>query len=125
MSDSLKNEMIDYQRDIFHLMGLDKDQQNFKTCFPTNIDETKVAITQGAHSILKNFQAQRVFEIGDHACVDLKETVFIHDGHGDDLNVGNEGHTGKRNDKGLNGTQATTDLIEDVKTAMEDAKVEE
>ena len=125
MSDSQKEELIDYQRNLFHLLGLDKQQHNSKTRFPTNLNESKEAITKGANSILKNFPSQRVFEIGDHACVDLKETVLLHAGHGADLNFGIDGRTGKKNSEGLNGTQAMTDLIEDVRSAMKDAKVEE
>ena len=96
MSDSQKEELIDYQRNVFHLLGLDKQQHNSKTRFPTNLDETKEAITKGANSILKNFPSQRVFEIGDHACVDLKETVLLHAGHGAHLNFGIDGRTGEK-----------------------------
>ena len=126
MSDLAKEELIDYQRNVFHLLGLDKQHQNLKTRFPPNVfDETKEAITKGAHSILKNFPSQRVFETGDRACVNLKEIVLLHAGHGADFNLGIEGHTWERNNEGLNGTQAMTDFIEDVRMAIKNAKVEE
>ena len=96
MSDSAKEELIDNQRDEFHLLVPDKQQHNLKTRSSTSIDESKEAITKGAYSILKNFPSQRVFEIGDHACVDLKETVLLHAGHGADLNFGIDGRTGEK-----------------------------
>ena len=58
------------------------------TCIPDNMEELKGSITTGANSILKNFPSPRVFEIGSHACVELKESILLLLGHGGEPNFG-------------------------------------
>ena len=68
----------------------------------------------GAHSIMKNFPVQRVFNIRNHACVSLLETILLVAGHGAEFNFAYNARTGSRNYDGLNGTEAVTDLTSDV-----------
>ena len=73
--------------------------------------------------MLKNFPAQRVSEVGDHACVDLKETVLLHASHGAKFNFCIDEHTGERSNEGLNDTQAMTALMKNVNTSMKIARL--
>ena len=123
MTESQQEKMVDYQMELFQLLGF-QGSEHVRTRFPTSYNELRSAITKGANSILKNFPVQQVFEIGNHACVSLKETVLLMAGHGADYNFGIDGKTGERNNEGLNGTEAMTDLIEEVRKRMEDSGID-
>ncbi len=82
---------------------------------------------------MKNFPVHEVFEIDNHACVSLIETIRIMAGHGaeycfavDKQNRTQEGSDGtNRNREGLNGTKAMDDLIDGINEAMKEAKENE
>ena len=84
MSDTGKEEMMAYQKELFDLFDLRRHDIDLATRFPTEVCEMKAFITEGTHSILKNFPVQSVFCINDHACVSLEETVRMMLGHGAD-----------------------------------------
>ena len=83
--------------------------------------ELRTRITVGGNSILKNFPSPRVFDIGPHACVGLKEAILLLLGHGGTPNFGKE--NGERNLEGLNGTKAMDDLINKVEKKMKDSGI--
>ena len=49
--------------------------------FPRTGKDARHFFTGGSHSILKNFPLQEVFEVNNHACVRLKETILLAAGH--------------------------------------------
>ena len=49
--------------------------------FPRTGKDARHFFTDGSHSILKNFPVQEVFEVNNHACVRLKETILLAAGH--------------------------------------------
>ncbi len=61
-------------------------------------------ITEGTHSILKNFPAQEFIEIEEHACVLLIETICLMAVHGTEYCFSQDG--GTRNSEGLNDQKA-------------------
>ena len=48
-----------------------------KAKFPRTGKDARCFFTDGSHSILKNFPIQEVFEVNNHACVRLKETILL------------------------------------------------
>ena len=121
----MKEEVIEYQAGLFELFDIGHNDHKVKTRFPTDMQEARGTVLEGMHSILKNFPVQRVFEIGKHACVDLKETVYLMAGHGAKFNFAKNGNNGERNMDGLNGTRAVDDMIEDIEVAMAAANVDQ
>ena len=58
-------------------------EHNVETNFPTDINEVRSTLLDGAHSIMKNFPVPKVFSIdGKHAMVGLEETIQLAAGHG-------------------------------------------
>ena len=78
--------------------------------------ELKVSVTIGAKSILKNFPSPTVFEIGSHACINLKESILLLLSHGGKPKFGKM--DGVRNIEGLDGTKTMDDLIKNVENRM-------
>ena len=89
-----------------------------ETRFSFDINDTRIIMMDGAHSIMKNFPVQQVFNIGDHAFVSLLETILLVAGHGAKFNFAYNTRTQTRNYDGLNGTKAFADLTKDVIKAM-------
>jgi hypothetical protein len=75
-------------------------------------------LTKGAHSIKKNFLVPKVFNLNNHACVGLEETIQIMAGHHGLFGFAWDGRTQKPNRDGLNGTKAVADLVNDIVGAM-------
>ncbi len=134
MSEATREELILYNSDFFDVFEIHKhDTSNVHMSIPTTVADMKALITQGKHSIMKNFPVQEVFEIDNHACVSLIETIRIMAGHGaeycfavDEQNRTREGSDGtNRNREGLNGTKAMDDLIDGINEAMKEAKENE
>jgi hypothetical protein len=95
-----------------------------KARLPRTMNTLTRDFTRGAHSVLKNFVSPRVFELpGGHACVGLKEVFLISAGHGGSHNFARK--NGVRNEEGLNGTQAMSDLLEEVDERMKNAGADE
>ena len=80
--------------------------------------EVQIFMTKGAHSIMKNFPLPKVFNLNNHACVGLEETIQIMAGHHGLFEFAWDGHTQKPNKDGLNGTQAMADLVNDIVDAL-------
>ena len=134
MSEATREELILYNSELFDVFEIRKhDTSNVHMSLPTTVADMKALITQGKHSIMKNFPVQEVFEIDNHACVSLIETIRIMAGHGakfcfavDEQNRTREGSDGtNRNREGLNGTKAMDDLIDGINEAMMEAKENE
>ena len=133
MSGILKIELMAFMKDLFVQLRVHEIHHTSNIHYPTTPREMRNIITEGANSIMKNFPAPRVFEIDEHACVDLKEVILIHAGFGAVFNFGVDRRFGKShssecddirtNTMGLNGTKAMSDLIEDVISAMDRAGV--
>jgi len=123
MTEKMQEKVVLYNRRVFELFRIGELSNNVMTRFPTTISELKTGITKGAHSIMKNFPVQRVFDVGGHACVGLQESFRISAGHGVDHNWAINGSNGETNSEGLNGTKAMSDLIEDIRQSWEDAGV--
>ena len=123
MTESQQEDLVEYQCALRKLWSVADINNNVKTRFPEDMNEVRTALTRGAHSILKNFPAPRVFEICNHACVDLKEALLHLFGHGVWPKWAKE--CGSRNKDELNGTKAMNDLIDEVEKAMEADGVDE
>jgi hypothetical protein len=82
-------------------------------------------IFRGPNSIFKNQPGPKVFGIGEHACVSLKEMVRLSAGFGAKFKFAKNGDTGKRNTHQLNGTRAMDDLFNNIQQRIKDAKIEE
>ena len=79
----------------------------------------------GAHSIMEHFPVQRVFNIRNHACASLLETILLVAGHGAEFNFAYNARTEERNYDGLNGTEAVADLTRDVIKAMKEENLDD
>ena len=80
--------------------------------------DIKRFFTNGVHSIMKNFSVLKVFNINNHACVSLEEMIRIMAGHHGMFGFAWYSQTKEPNQDGLNGTQAMTDLVNDIVNAM-------
>ena len=96
-----------------------------ETCFPSDNNDIRTMMMDGAHSILKNFPVQRVFNIGNHACVSLLETIILVTGHGAEVNFAYNARTEKLNNDGLIGTKAVADLTRDVIKAIKEENLDD
>jgi hypothetical protein len=67
---------------------------------------------------MKNFPVPKVFNLNNHACVGLEETIRIMAGHHGLFGLAWDGCTQKPNNDGLNATQAVADLVNDIVDAM-------
>jgi len=95
-----------------------------KARLPRTMNTLMRDFTRGAHSVLKNFVSPRVFELPcGHAGVSLKEVFLISAGHGAEHNYARK--NGVRNEEGLNGTQAMSDLLEEIDERMKRAGADE
>ena len=96
-----------------------------ETRFPSDINDVRTMMMDGAHSIMKNFPVQQVFNIRNHACVSLLETILLVAGHGAKFNFAYNARTGTRNYDGLNGTEAVEDLMKDVIKATKEENLDD
>ena len=55
------------------------------------MEETHTIVLEGTNSILKNFPVPKVFEINNHACIDLIEVMHLVAGHGAKFNFAQNG----------------------------------
>ena len=67
---------------------------------------------------MKNFPVPKVFNLNNHACVGLEETIQIMAGHHGLFGLACDGHTQKPNRDGLNGAKAVADLVNEIFDAM-------
>ena len=119
-----KKKVIGLQRGFFQLFGIGEKNSAVKTRFPTDMKETRSTVTEGTHSIMKNFPVPKVFDIQNHACVSLLEVVRLMAGHGAEFNFAYDGTSGERNYEGLNGTRAAYDLVKELDDAMRAANLD-
>ena len=123
MTQSQQKDFLRYQKKLLKHLQVEKTDNTMSTRIPETMAELSASVTVGANSILKNFPSPRVFEIGSHACIELKESILLLLGHGGEPNFGKV--HGVRNLEGLNGTKAMDDLIKDVKNRMRECGVHE
>ena len=77
-----KQDFVTFDNEKFELFGLGSiNHDNVMTKFPREIKDIKRFFTNDTHSIMKNFPVPEVFNINNHACISLKETVRIMAGH--------------------------------------------
>ena len=85
-----------------------------KTKFPRTGKDACHFFTDGNHSILKNFPVQEVFEVNNHECVRLKETILLAAGHRGGFDFAWDGRLGiEGSSDGLNRTRAVQDLLKE------------
>ena len=123
MTLSQQEDFVRYQKKLLKHLEVEKIHNTSSTRIPDNMAELKATVTIGANSILKNFPSPKVFEIGSHACVELKESILLLLGHGGEPNFGKS--DGVRNLEGLNGSKAMENLINDVENRMKECGVRE
>ena len=144
LTDTQKKELLDFHRENLEIFNVESVPNDIKFYYPTNWQDARAILLDGAHSILKNFPVPRVFEISgrkdglmntefSHACVGLEETLLLAAGHGASFNFNYDSRREKDHEgnpvlnmEGLNGTQAMHDLKGDIIKAMqEDGQSEE
>ena len=77
-----KQDFVTYDNEKFELFGVGSiNHNNVTTKFPHERKDVKRFFTNGALSIMKNFLVLEVFNINNHACVSLEETIRIMAGH--------------------------------------------
>ena len=123
MTQSQQEDFLRYQKKLLKHLQVEKIDNTTSTRIPESMAELSASITVGANSILKIFPSPRVFEIGSHACIELKESILLLLGHGGKPNFGKV--HGVRNLEGLGGTKAMDDLIKDVENRMRECGVHE
>ena len=115
----------------WHMTWVNKYVKELKPEMPVHpsrsINEVNRKLLTGTHSVFQNLPAQRVFDVAQHACVSLIETIFVMLGHGADFNFArkpcpNGGNDPVRNSEGLNGTAAAEKMVNDVVAALEQAE---
>lgn len=82
--------------------------------FPQSFVDARRIILDGRSSVMENFPAPKVFVIGQHACVSLKETIQHMAGHRGSFDFAYDARTQKRSTDGLNGTKAAGRVIIEV-----------
>ncbi len=114
-----KQDFVTYDNEKCELFGLDSiNHKNVTTKFPREMKDVQRFLTKGAHSIMKNFPVPKVFNVNNHACVGLEETIRIMAGHHGLFGFAWDGRTQMPNRDGLNGTKAVADLVNDIFDAM-------
>ena len=83
MSGDDRGDLVQYHNNFMKNYKVDStSHHDIETRFPSDINDVRTMIMDGAHSIMKNVPVQRVFNIRNHACVSLLETILIVAGHG-------------------------------------------
>ena len=77
----LKDVFLQFQSKMHDMVNTGQASCSTKTKFPRTGKDARCFFTDGSHSILKNFPVQEVFEVNNHACVRLKETILLAAGH--------------------------------------------
>jgi hypothetical protein len=122
LSGNLKDMLIAFQANLFQLFGIGSIAHGVETKYPTNMADANSMLLRGPNSLMKNFPSPKVFGKANHACVDLKETIILAAAHGAEFNFAfdpTKPEACQRNEEGLNGTEAASDLIKDVREAMD------
>ena len=71
-----KQDFVTYDNEKCELFGLDSiNHKNVTTKFPCEMKDVQRFLTKGAHSIMKNFPVPKVFNLNNHACVGMEETI--------------------------------------------------
>ena len=86
--------------------------------FPQSLAELRSHITTGELSIMRNFPVNRVFNIGNHACVSLRETIGMMAAHHGGFSFAWDGITKTRNREGLNGSKAVKKLVKKIRRQL-------
>ena len=121
MTQTQQSDLVRYHNKLLQHLKVGEINNTSSTRIPVTMADLRTQITIGGNSILKNFPSPRVFDIGPHACVGLKEAILLLLGHGGTPNFGKE--NGERNLEGLNGTKAMDDLINKVEKKMKDSGI--
>ena len=111
MSGILKIELMAFMKDLFVQLRVHEIHHTSNIHYPTTPREMRNIITEGANSIMKNFPAPRVFEIDEHACVELKEVILIHAGFGAVFNFGVDRRVGKSHSSECDDTLQLRNLV--------------
>ena len=126
MSGDDRGDLVQLHNNFMKIYKVDSiSHHDVETRFPSDNNDIRTMMMDGAHSIMKNFPVQRVFNIGNHACVSLKETIRLVAGHGAKFNFAYDARTGTMNYDGLNGTKAVEDLLKDVIQAMKEENLDD
>jgi hypothetical protein len=121
-----QKNFMSYEEGKRDLLGLGVNSRNVETIFPSCLNELNnfagTSKYMGENSIMRNFPTPKVFMINNHACVDLEEAIQHIAGHrggfGFALNATETDADKKYNRDGLNGSKATSDLVQRVKERL-------
>ena len=91
---------------------------------PQDYTSARRVILDGSFSIMNNFPSPKVFAIGNHACMSLKETVQHMAGNGVSFEYTYDSYASTRCRDGLHGTEGARDLVIEARKAMEASKFE-
>ena len=121
-----REDLVQYQNNFFKIYRVGSiSHHDVETRFPLDNNDIRTMMIDGAHSIMKNFPVQQVFNIGNHACASLLETILLVAGHGAEFNFAYNDKTEETNYDGLNGTKAVADLTRDVVKATKEEKLDD
>ena len=82
-----REDLVQLHNNFIKIYRVDSiSHHDVETCFPSDNNDIRTMMIDRAHSIMKNFPVQRVFNIGNHACVSLLETILLAAGHGAKFN---------------------------------------
>ena len=116
LTGSQKKKMLNVLNGRDALIG-NAGKANLALTLPRDTNDVRRIMMEGVNSVFKNFPAPRVFNIANHACVDLKEVIRLAAGHGAKFNFAydpNRDPAPRRNMEGLNGTPAVDQLLDDI-----------
>ena len=91
-----REDLVQYQNNFIKIYRVGSiSHHDVETRFPSDNNDIRTMMMDGAHSIMKNFPVQRVFNIRNHACVSLLETILLVAGHGAEFNFAYNARTEK------------------------------
>lgn len=124
MNKALLNVTVQSKRDVMSLVSClcRSGDANLNSNTPQTYTEARNIILEGRHSIMQNFPSPKVFPIGNHACMSLKETVQHMAGHGADFEYTFDSNSGNRCNDGLHGTKGAYDICREAVKAMKACK---
>jgi hypothetical protein len=119
-----ENLFADENLFTINFVGLDSiNHKHITTKFPHDMKDVQQFLTKGAHSIMKNFPFPKAFNLYNHACVGLEETIRIMAGHHRLFGFAWDGRTQKPNRDGLNVTKLVADLVNYIFDAMKSGRL--
>ena len=122
LTDSSRESLIMYEQKKAKLFGHSQvaasSSSHIYVKFPQSLAEIRRYITRGEMSIMRNFPVNRVFNIGNHACVSLRGTIGLMAANHGGFSFAWDGITKRRNCDGLNGSKAVKRLVKKIRRQL-------